>query len=178
MTSRKARAALLALAGMILPTLGQAAEDAASLRAELQALKSEYTSRVDALEARIAQLESAPVAGVSEPSPASAPQPMPGQSGGAYGTAFNPAISLILGGSYTDTSQDPQSWRIGGFLPSGDELGPGERSFNLGESEMTLSANVDPYFSAQLTAALTAEGEVEVEEAFFRTLALPEGFTA
>src|SRR4030095_7316318 len=29
-----------------------------------------------------------------------------------------------------------------------------------------------------MTAALTAENEVEVEEAFFRTLALPEGFTA
>ena len=58
MTSPKAPAALLALAGMILPTLGQAADDAASLRAELQALRNEYTSRVDALEARIAQLES------------------------------------------------------------------------------------------------------------------------
>ena len=63
-------------------------------------------------------------------------------------------------------------------MPSGGEVGPGERSFNLGESELTLSANVDPYFSAQMTAALTAEDEIEVEEAFFRTLALPSGFTA
>ena len=29
------------------------------------------------------------------------------------------------------------------FIPSGGEVGPGERSFNLGESELTLSANVD-----------------------------------
>ena len=63
-------------------------------------------------------------------------------------------------------------------MPSGGEVGPGERSFNLGESELTLSANVDPYFSAQMTAAITAEDEIEVEEAFFRTLALPSGFTA
>jgi hypothetical protein len=178
MTSCKALAALLALAGTISPTISTAADDVASLRAELQALKNEYTSRVDALEARIAQLESAPVSASPEQVP---PQPtaLPAQgSAGAPGTAFNPAISLILAGSYTDVSQDPESWRIGGFMPSGGEVGPGERSFNLGESEMTLAANVDPYFSAQMTAALTAEGEVEVEEAFFRTLALPEGFTA
>ena len=179
MTSSKALAALLALAGTISPTLGQAADDVASLRAELQALKSEYTTRVDALEARIAQLESAPVGALAEQAPPPQPMAMPGQGGaGAPGTAFNPAISLILAGSYTDTSRDPQSWRIGGFIPSGGEVGPGERSFNLGESEITLAANVDPYFSAQMTAALTGEDEVEVEEAFFRTLALPEGFTA
>ena len=62
-------------------------------------------------------------------------------------------------------------------MPSGGEVGPGERSFNLGESELTLSANVDPYFSGELTAAITGENEIEVEEAFFRTLALPDGFT-
>jgi hypothetical protein len=179
MTSSKALAALLALAGTISPTPGQAADDAASLRAELQALKNEYTTRVDALEARIAQLESAPVGALAEQAPPPQPMAMPAQGGaGAPGTAFNPAISLILAGSYTDTSQDPQSWRIGGFMPSDGEVGPGERSFNLGESEITLAANVDPYFSAQMTAALTPEDEVEVEEAFFRTLALPEGFTA
>lgn len=175
MTNRNALAALLALAGSIAPALGQAADDVASLRAELQALKNEYSTRVDALEQRITQLESAPVGALAEAAPA--PQPAPAQSGGA-GTAFNPAMSVILGGSYTDTSRDPDSWRIGGFMPNGGEIGPGERSFNLGESELTLAANVDPYFSAQMTAALTAENEVEVEEAFFRTLALPEGFTA
>lgn len=179
MTSCKARAALLALAGIALPALSHAADDVASLRAELQALKNEYSTRVDALEARITQLESAPVGALAESEPAPAPQAMPSQGGGgAAGTAFNPAISLILGGSFTDTSQNPDTWRIGGFMPSGGEVGPGERSFNLGESEITLAANVDPYFSAQMTAALTGENEVEVEEAFFRTLALPEGFTA
>lgn len=180
MTSCKARAALLALAGMTLPTLGHAADDVATLRAELQALKNEYTNRVDALEARISQLESAPVGALaSEPAPAPAQMAMPAQGGGsAAGTAFNPAISLILGGSYTDTSRDPDTWRIAGFMPSGGEVGPGARSFNLGESEITLAANVDPYFSAQMTAALTSDDQIGVEEAFFRTLALPEGFTA
>jgi len=66
---------------------------------------------------------------------------------------------------------------MAGFMPSGGEVGPGERSFNLGESELTASANVDPYFMAQLTAAITGEDEIGVEEAFFRTTALPSGFT-
>ena len=43
---------------------------------------------------------------------------------------------------------------IAGFIPSGGEVGPGERSFNVGESELTFSANVDPYFFANVTAAI------------------------
>ncbi len=41
-----------------------------------------------------------------------------------------------------------------------------------------LAASVDPYFSATLIAAITPEDEIEVEEAYFRTSALPAGFTA
>ncbi|HET9444754.1 MAG TPA: TonB-dependent receptor [Steroidobacteraceae bacterium] len=177
MTICKALAALLALAGTTLPAFSQAADDIAGLRAELQALKNEYQARVGALEQRLAQLESAPVAGLSEPAATSQPADLASQPVNRA-TAFNPAMSLILAGSYTDTSQDPQTWGIAGFIPNDGELGPGERSFNLGESELTLSANVDPYFAGQMTAALTPENEVEVEEAFFRTLALPSGFTA
>jgi hypothetical protein len=84
---------------------------------------------------------------------------------------------MILGGTFTNTSRDPGDWRIGGFVPAGEEAGPGERSFNLGESELTLSANVDPYFMGQMTVAITGENEVEVEEAFFRTTALRNGLT-
>jgi hypothetical protein len=55
-------------------------------------------------------------------------------------------------------------------------VGPPKRSFGLGESELVVSANVDPYFRGHLVAALTPENEVEVEEAYFQTLALPSGF--
>jgi hypothetical protein len=179
MTSIKPIAALCALAWTLSPAQSEAAaDDVAALRAELQKLKDDYANRADALEARIKQLETAAdaAAALAEPAPAPTPAPMP-QGGSSTASAFNPAISLILGGSYVDTKQDPESWRIGGFIPSGGEVGPGERSFNLGESELTLNANVDPYFSANMTAALTGEDTVEVEEAYFRTLALPEGFT-
>src|SRR6187401_861790 len=163
-------AALLALA--LMPVVAGAADDVSALRAELQALKTEYGARVDALEARIQQLEAAPAVPAPEPVPEA---PAPKSAGGA--SAFNPAISMILGGSYTSTSRDPEDWNIAGFPSSGGEVGPGERSFNLGESELTFAANIDPYFAGQLTAAITGENEIEVEEAFVRTTALPDGFT-
>jgi hypothetical protein len=163
-------AALMALA--LIPAVAGAADEVSALRAELQALKTEYGARVDALEARIQQLEAAPAVPAPEPVPEA---PAPKSSGGA--SAFNPAISLILGGSYTSTSRDPEDWNIAGFPPSGGEVGPGERSFNLGESELTFAANIDPYFSGMLTAAITGDNEIEVEEAFVRTTALPDGFT-
>jgi hypothetical protein len=91
--------------------------------------------------------------------------------------AFNPAISLILQGTAARSSQDPATYQITGFAPSGGEVAPAPRSFSLGESELMVAANIDPYFRGQLTAALTPENEVEVEEAFFQTLALGNGFT-
>jgi hypothetical protein len=56
-------------------------------------------------------------------------------------------------------------------------VGPPRRSFGLGESELNLTASIDPYFRGVAIFALTPENEVEVEEAYFQTLALPRGFT-
>lgn len=169
-------AALLVLA--TLPAIAPAADDVAVLRAELQALKDDYNSRVDALETRIKQLETSSGAAADATLTAAAPPPAAEPATpGSNAAAFNPAISLILGGSYTNASRDPEDWRIAGFVPAGDEIGPGDRSFNLGESEMTLSASIDPYFAGQLTAAITGDNEIEVEEAYFRTTALHNGLT-
>jgi hypothetical protein len=167
-------AAHLALACVLLPSIAEAADDVAALRAELQALKNEYAARVGSLEARIGELESAPAPVAPQ---AAQQQSAPGAGSRSAASAFNPAISLILAGNYSDVSKDPESWRIAGFMPSGGEVGPGERSFNLGESELALSASVDPYFSATMIAAITGEDEIEIEEAYFRTTSLPSGFT-
>jgi len=177
MNNLKLVSVLVALA--MLPDVAAAAtaDDVAALRSEMQALKSDYNARVDALETRIKQLEATADAQASLVA-AEPPPPAPSGASGGGAAAFNPAISLILGGSFTNTSRDPGDWNVAGFPPSGGEVGPGERSFNLGESELTVAANIDPYFYGQLTASLTGENEIEAEEAFVRTTALPDGFTA
>jgi hypothetical protein len=91
-------------------------------------------------------------------------------------SAFNPEISLILQGTAASLKQDPETYQITGFAPSGGEVGPPRRGFSLSESELVVGGNVDPYFRGQLVAALTPEDEIEVEEAFFQTLALGRGF--
>jgi hypothetical protein len=91
--------------------------------------------------------------------------------------AFNPDISLILQGTAARASQNPDDYQITGFAPSGGEVAPPRRGFSLGESELVVSSNIDPYFRGQLVAALTPDNDLEVEEAFFQTLALGKGFT-
>ncbi|MGZ3254965.1 MAG: hypothetical protein ACXU7D_11730, partial [Burkholderiaceae bacterium] len=109
----------------------------------------------------------------SQQSVASASTPVGGATASASG--FNPSVALILGGTYTNLSQDHQLYRLQGFLPSGDEVGPGKRSFSLGESELTFSANIDPTFSGQLTFSLASDNSASVEEAFFQTQGLSNG---
>ena len=154
----------------LLPAIVRA-DSVTELRAELDSVKAEYAKRIAALEARIAELESAAVT-PSPTAPSSAPV-----SAAAAGTAFNPAMSVILAGTYAHLSEDPATYRIAGFVPSGPDEGPGARSFNLGESELSFAANVDPYFYANLTAAIRADDSISVEEAYFRTTALTHGFT-
>ena len=89
---------------------------------------------------------------------------------------FNPAISLILDGRFTRFKEDPATYVLPGFALA-EETGPGDKGFRLGESELVISANVDDKFYGSLTAAVTPENEVEVEEAFFETLSLGYGAT-
>jgi hypothetical protein len=193
----------------VCPSPGRAAtDDVANLKAELEALKSDYNTRVQALEARIKQLEDqvatakgpappavavvpggATAAGgapTESPPPASPvategpafPAPSPAGAGrGGTATAFNPQISMILTGNYASLSEDPATYRIAGFIPPPEGEGPGDRSFNLGESELTVASNVDPYFLANVTAAIQGDNSIDIEEAYFKTLALNNGFT-
>jgi hypothetical protein len=143
------------------------ADDLKALREEVAQLKKNYEERIAALEARIAQAEAKPAAEqkVSRGS-------TPGSE-----SAFNPALSLVLAGTYTRLLQDPQAYAIDGFAPTGGEVGPPRRSFGLGESELGIAANIDHTLRGQLTAALAPEGGADVEEAFIQTLGLDSGLT-
>ncbi|MGZ5102452.1 MAG: hypothetical protein ACXWGX_17800, partial [Usitatibacter sp.] len=141
----------------------------ADIRNEIRDLKSSYEARIQALEQRlkdaeasVAQVAAAPVA------PASA-----GTSGSSM-SAFNPAISAVLDGTYASFSKDPNRSAIAGFAPSGAE-GPGRRGFGLGESELVFSSNVDPHFAANLILSITPENTISVEEAYGLYLTAPFG---
>src|SRR5437868_12886962 len=108
-----------------------------------------------------------------------APAAYAADAGGANGNAFNPAISIILNGQYAHHSLDPDAYTRAGF-PLAGEAGPGPQGLSLGESEVSLAANIDEKFYGQLTlAAQTEDGKdnVGIEEAFVDTTALPAGFT-
>ena len=127
-------------------------------------------------QAQNAAASAAENAQAAQAAPAAAVAPVPTVAAAASGAnAFNPAISLVLGGTLSNLSKDPGAYRFQGFVPPEGEIGPGARSFNLGESEMTISANIDPSFAGQATFAITGENEVEVEEAYIRTRALGNG---
>ena len=89
--------AVLPLFFILPPAASRAADDVGALRAELEALKAEYSNRVTALEARITQLESAAAAASAAPAPlvAEAAPPPPGSPGRGGASAFNPAISMV-----------------------------------------------------------------------------------
>ncbi len=102
-----------------------------------------------------------------------------GSSSGASGNAFNPAISIILNGSYSHHSLDPDAYVRSGF-PLVGEAGPSPDGFSLGESEISFAANIDDKLYGQLSLAAESEdGEdhIGVEEAFIDTTSLPGGFS-
>lgn len=87
--------------------------------------------------------------------------------------SFNPAVSLILSGTYGSLSQNPDT-PITGFAMAPNNHGY-SRSFSLGESELGISANIDPQFRGVATFALSPDGGNSVENAFVQTSSLGNG---
>lgn len=178
------------LAALLAAPLAAGAADDADLRAlrdEVARLRTAYEQRIDALEKRLVQAESKAAAAegsaAKAESAAAVVAARPAAPAGA--SAFNPEISLVLAGTYTRLSQDPASYQttpdarnyhIHGFVPSLGEIAPPRRGFGLGESELSLAANIDPNWRGRFTAAIPSEGGgAEVEEAFIQSLGLGNG---
>lgn len=162
-------------------------QELAEIRAQIRQMQQSYEARLQALEQKLEQAQAAasaaegklaaqagtpPAVPAAESMPAPAPLPV---AAPAATNLFNPNISMVLGGTLQNLSQDPSRYQLQGRLPSGGETGPGKRGFNLGESELTMAANIDPLFSGQLTFALSGEDTVGVEEAFIQTRELAAG---
>jgi hypothetical protein len=171
-------------AAFAFPLSAQAADtpELAAIRAQIAEMKQSYEARLQALEQRlqdaqaaVAEAQNAAASAQAATPAAAAPVQAPAPQVAQGDNSFNPSISLVLGGTFSNLSQDPATYRFGGFMPPAGETGPGSRSFNLGESELTMAANIDPMFAGQLTFALSGENEAEVEEAFVRTRELGGG---
>lgn len=95
---------------------------------------------------------------------------------GQASNAFNPSIGLILNGTYGQFSQDPSDYAISGF-PLGGESDPGTRGFSIGESELDLSANIDPDWFGMFTYSMASDDTAGVENAYVQTTNLGHGLT-
>ena len=156
------------------------------IRKQIQELKNSYDARIQALEKQLkeamdaaAQAETKAIQAQSAAGQAKQSAEAASQATGlkppASASAFNPAISLILQGGYYNSNQDPATRSVTGFLGPGG-LGLPSRGFDVGETELTLSANVDHLFYGQATLSIQ-DGATDVEEAFFQTTALGHGLT-
>ena len=173
-----------------LGALAQSPAEIQALREEIGAIRSAYEARLQALEQRLQLAQQATNAGPPLPTPAAplalalpaaaAPAPVASPVAAASGNpnAFNPAISLILSGLYSRSAQDPANYAISGFAtPVGAGVGPGTRGLSLAESELGLSASIDPWLRGAASIALHPDDSVSVEEAFVQTTALGNGLS-
>jgi hypothetical protein len=123
--------------------------------------------------AQIAQAAPAPDAPPQEVTP-DVPPPPPAAP--ASNNAFNPGIAAVLNGFYAASSRDTQKQMIRG-VDTGDESGLPLRGFSLGESEVSLSANIDPHLSGFLDFSMQDDNSLSVEEAYIQTKDLPDGLS-
>jgi hypothetical protein len=89
---------------------------------------------------------------------------------------FNPNVSAVLNGFYSAASHDPSTAPIPGFALGEDAHGI-QRGFSLGESEINLNANIDPFLFGWLNLSFPNSNQVSVEEAYLQTTSLGEGLT-
>ena len=173
--------ALVAPTGAFADTASGTTAEIQLLRSEMAAMRAQYEARLQAMEQRLLNVQrlasSTPPTAPAPADPVPAAAALPVATGGSA-SAFNPAISLILSGGYSQLSSDPASYHLSGFqLPAGSEMGPGQRGFALGESELGLSASIDPWWRGTLNLALHGDDAVSVEEGFVQTTALGHGLT-
>lgn len=167
--------ATLACLGLCLPlpVLAASGDELNQIRQQMEALKRAYETQIKALEERLQKAESLAEENRADLNEVASAQPVDSGGGQSSANAFNPAISVILQGAANSYSQNPDDYALPGFQ-LGDEAGLPSEGLTLDETEITASANIDPMFYAQSTFSFS-DGEVNVEEAYGDTLALPAG---
>jgi len=181
------------------PTPQQLREELERLRKEFESVRDTYGARLTALETKLAQMEGAaptPAAPtVPTPTPPTEPPPVqttpptaptPTAAGGEVQVppgaagAGGPQGALPVYGNTSALSKifNPDMAVIGNFTgAAGSNRVDSRPTFQLGESEVSLQAVVDPYARADFFISFAPEG-VEVEEGFITFTSLPGGLLA
>lgn len=152
-----------------------------ALRIEIRAIQTAYESKIQELEQKVETLEikqSQTAANISTPQSAGKPAIPATSERRISDNSFNPEIGVILQGQYQSFSADTSEFA--GFAV-GEEAERGSEGFNINETELNFSANVDDLFRGSATIALVEEGggtEVEIEEVYVETTSLPYGLQA
>ena len=121
------------------------------------------------LEQRVQQAESD-----AAQAQATARQSMRSGTAPSSANSFNPAVAVILSGTFEQLKQDP-AIPVTGFAMNANDTGYA-RGFSLQESELSVFADIDPLFSGVGTFSLAPEGGISVENGFVQTGALGNGF--
>jgi len=141
------------------------------LKQELQQLKKNYQNKIAELENRLSDIEDSNDETQENVEQLAIDVSQQGNQKAA--NTFNPGIGVVLNGRYVNYKNDFEFALPGFFL--GDESGPGEQGFQLGESELNLASNIDDKFYGSATLSF-GDGEANVEEAFIQTINLGHGF--
>lgn len=149
-------------AGLLLlpPTAAaQSQPDTSALQQQIDQLKKEFGERIAALEAKLAEAQTATPAPVATPPPEPVAASQPSAAAGAK--YFNPDTAVI-----------------GNFLGAAghNDVNPSP-ALEMHESEVSFQAIIDPYARADFYVAFGAEG-VELEEGFATLTELPGGLQA
>ena len=181
--SKKLLLAASALA-ILNPSSAFAADDVnlETLQAEIQAMRQAYESKIEQLEQKVETLsaqQNRTAEKVAATEPAAGQNTPPATSKRRIAdNSFNPEIGVILQGNYQSFSEDEGDFA--GFA-IGEEAERGEEGFGIDETELNFSASVDNLFRGSTTIALhehDGDTEVEIEEAYVETMALPYGLSA
>jgi len=172
------------------PVLAAPADNLAAIRGEIMQLKQEYEGKIRDLEDRLEKAEAeaasanaaaaaaqsaaetAQMSATAAEQAAQTPPPRPP----AAANAFNPGVAAVLNGFFVAASHDPAAAKIPGFALGEEASGP-QRGFSIGESEVNLSANIDPFLAGWLNLSFGNDNTVSVEEAYVQTTSLGEGLT-
>jgi hypothetical protein len=181
--------AILACAGSAsAQPAGQDPASAQAIRAEIDQLKQEFTTRMSALEARLAALEGGQAA-PAQAGPAPAAQPAEQAAGGGATAPTAPIPAGAEGGSgpsgalpvYGNAAAgskvfNPDAAVIGNFIgAAGKNTVNAMPALQLPESELSMQAIVDPYARADFFFSFGEQG-VSVEEGYLTFPTLPGGF--